>query len=193
MTTEQIKFQTMLVKISTGDKRAFDQFYDATIKLTFSCVLRITANKQLAEEVVSDVYMQVWQTADKYNAGVGAPLAWLTMIARSRAIDMLRREKSATRKQMPLIDGYDAVDEEEPCPMTEAITVEKRRKLKNLLCVLGQTERQMIILAFYKGMTHSEIAVHMGKPLGSVKTTLRRAQKGLRSAFVKSMPLQASA
>ena len=190
MATDQTKLYKMLALISKGNKKAFNQFYDATINLTFSSVMRITSNKQLAEEVVSDVYMQVWQTASSFDRNIAAPLAWLTMIARCRAIDVLRREKSATKKQMPLNDNYDVADDDENTgPLVETLAVEKKRKLKSLLRALGDNERQMIILAFYKDMTHSEIAAHTGKPLGSVKTTLRRAQRGLRSALAKATPL----
>ena len=182
MAINQTHLYKMLTLIVKGDKSAFDQFYDATINLTFATVIRITANKQLAEEVVSDVYMQVWQTATSYDSSRATPLTWLSMIARSRSIDVLRREKALTRKQLPLNDDYDVADEDKLGPLKKALEGEEVIKIRDLLRVLKRPERQMIILAFYRDMSHREIAAFTGEPLGSVKTTLRRAQRLLRSA-----------
>ena len=189
MALDQTELYKLIPLMSEGNKQAFDQFYDSTISLTFSVIMKITVNKQLAEEVASDVYMQVWQTAGKYNADLAAPMTWVLMIARCRAIDTLRREKSATRNQLPLIEDYDVADEDELGPLTETLEVEKKAKLKRLLGNLGKSERQMIMLAFYQDMSHREISLRTGKPLGSVKTTLRRAQNLLRSALKAATPL----
>jgi len=186
MVTDQKELYKLLTLMSEGDKPAFGQFYDSTISRTFSVIMRITSNKELAEEVASDVYMQAWRTAINYDPTLAAPMTWLTMIARSRSIDALRREKSATRNQFPLIEDYDVADEETPGPLTEALGEEKSAKLKELLRLLDAPERQMIILAFYRGMSHNEIAAYTGKPLGSVKTILRRAQAVMRSALSKT-------
>ena len=193
MAIDQKALKTMLTLMSEDNKKAFNQFYDATIGLTFASILRITSNKQLAEEVASDVYMQAWQTAASYDSNLSAPTTWLLMIARSRSLDALRREKSATRNQLPMIENYDAPDEEITSPLTETMEVQSKVALKGLLKVLSDSERQMITLAFYKDMSHIEIAKYTGKPLGSVKTTLRRAQGALRSALKMATPLRAEA
>ncbi|MGB1311124.1 MAG: RNA polymerase sigma factor, partial [Leucothrix sp.] len=99
------------------------------------------------------------------------------------AIDSLRREKSATKNQCPIVDDYEVADDESSGPMMATVWAEKHEKLKELLVVLNAVERQMVTLAFYRGMSHTEIAAHTGRPLGSVKTILRRAQSALKSAF----------
>jgi len=186
MTNDQKELYRLLALMAAGDEHVFSQFYDATIKRTFGVIMRITGNQQLAEEVASDVYMQVWRSADKYDPDLAAPMTWVIMIARSRSLDALRRESSATRLQLPLIEGFDAVDEMTPGPFIKALDDEKRKKMRDLLAVLDSSERLMITLAFYRGMSHGEISEHTGKPLGSVKTILRRAQSVLRSAVKKA-------
>ena len=186
MTIDQTELYRLLERMADGDKAAFSRFYDATINRTFGVIMRVTGNKQLAEEVASDAYMQAWRTASKYDSELAAPMTWLIMIARSRAIDTLRRENSATKNQYPLIETFDVVDDSETGPLMETLGAEKSTKLNELLKLLDATERQMIVLAFFRGMSHSEIATHTGKPLGTVKTILRRAQAALKSAWNKA-------
>ena len=186
MAIDNTELKSLLKRISEGDKAAFSDFYDVTVGRAFGVILKMTANRELAEEIASDTYMQVWRSAEKYNADLAAPLTWVIMIARSRAIDTLRREKSATRNQFPLIDEYDAPDESDTGPLAETLNIEKNQNVKELLEFLNDSERQMITLAFYRGMSHNEIAAYTGKPLGSVKTILRRAQSILRSAWQKT-------
>jgi len=186
MATDQTELYSLLTRMANDDKQAFGRFYHVTVNRAFGVIMKITANKELAEEVASDVYMQAWRTAGTYNADLAAPMTWLIMIARSRAIDALRREKSATRNQYPILEEFDVEDESTPGPLMEAIGAEKGAKLRELLRLLDASERQLIMLAFYRGMSHNEIAVHTGRPLGSVKTILRRAQGVLRSALNKT-------
>lgn len=162
MATDQAELYIMLEGMADGDKQAFSQFYDATINRIFGVIVKVTANRQLAEEVTSDVYRQAWRTAASYDADLATPRTWLAMMARSRAID--------------------AIDKAKPEPLPDTLRAEKTTKLDELLGLLSTTERQMVILAFYRGMSHNEIATHLGKSLGTVKTTLRHAQATLRSA-----------
>lgn len=186
MAKDQTELYRLLKHIADGDQQAFSDFYDATISRTFGVAMRIMANKQLAEEVVGDVYMQVWRTAVNYNTDLAAPMTWLTMIARSRAIDALRKEHSATKNQLPLTEAAEALDEAESGPLMKTLEAEKISTLNELLLRLDATELQMIKLAFFRGMSHSEIATHTGKPLGTVKTVMRRAQAVLRSTWKKA-------
>ena len=186
MTSDKSELYELLKLIADGDKDAFARFYDLTINRSFGVILKITTDKELAEEIASDVYMQIWRSASKYDPDLASPMTWLIMISRSRTIDALRREKSATKNQYPLNKDYDVTDENTFGPLAETLDVENSEKLKALLEVLSKSDRQMVILAFYQGMSHNEIAKHTGKPLGSVKTILRRAQSILRSALKKS-------
>ena len=186
MTSDKTELYELVKLIAEGDKEAFARFYDVTISRSFGVIMKITSNKELAEEIASDVYMQIWRTASKYDPDLAAPMTWLIMISRSRTIDALRREKSATKNQYPLNEDYDVSDENTFGPLAETLDEEHCAKLKDLLNVLSKSDRQMVILAFYQGMSHNEIAQQTGTPLGSVKTILRRSQVALRSALKKS-------
>ena len=185
MAIDSATLQSQLTKIAGGDQQAFHQFYQATFCAIFAVIIRITVNRELAEEVVSDVYLQAWRSAGHFDAERAAPLTWLIMIARSRAIDALRRERSATKGQQAMLSDFDAPEAVSHGPLQTTAQQAKKDWLKQGLSVLDEVERQMIVLAFYRDMSHREIARYTGKPLGSVKTILRRAQRLLRKALKK--------
>lgn len=186
MALDKTELYSLIESVSHGDREAFSELYDATVSRVFGVVMRITSNKELAEEVVSDAYMQVWRSAVNYDRDLAAPLTWIIMIARSRALDGLRREKSATKNQVEAIEDYNVADDKTPDPLLSTLGVEQSSELEVLLQLLDSKERQMIALAFYRGFTHREIAEYTGEPLGSVKTILRRSQAILRAALIKT-------
>jgi RNA polymerase sigma-70 factor (ECF subfamily) len=186
MIGEQDELHVLLEKIQWGDQEALGIFYDATVGRVLGIARRVTSSHELAEEVVSDVYMQVWRGASAYTAERATPLGWLLMMARSRAIDTLRREGSMMRNQMPLEEHYDVEDTNTPDPLTNILGVEQCSELGGALKLLDSQQRQMVVLAFYRGMSHQEIAQYTGEPLGTVKTILRRAQSILRGALIKT-------
>ncbi|EIJ36421.1 RNA polymerase sigma factor [Thiothrix nivea] len=183
MAQDQGELYVLLEKIQRGDQAALGIFYDATVRRVYAVAIKVTASPELAEEIVSDVFMQVWHNASSYSAERSTPLGWLLMMAHSRSIDSLRREGSATRNQMPLEEAYDAPDETTPGPLAATLGVEQHHELASALKLLDGQQRQMITLAFYRGLSHQEIANYTGEPLGTVKTTLRRAQSILRGAL----------
>jgi len=147
MTSDKSELYELLKLIAEGDKDAFARFYDLTINRSFGVILKITTDKELAEEIASDVYMQIWRSASKYDPDLASPMTWLIMISRSRTIDALRREKSATKNQYPLNKDYDVTDENTFGPLAETLDVENSEKLKALLEVLSKSDRQMVILS----------------------------------------------
>jgi len=186
MAIDQTELYGLIEDVSQGDRGAFGKLYDATVSRVLGVVIRITSSKELAEEVVSDVYMQAWRSAVKYDRELAAPMTWLIMMARSRAIDALRHEHSVTRNQVPAIEGFDSADELGTGPLLNTLGIEQSQELEELLKLLDKKERQMIVLAFYRDFSHSEIAAYTGEPLGSVKTILRRSQAILRAALNKT-------
>jgi RNA polymerase sigma-70 factor (ECF subfamily) len=183
MAQDQGELYVLLEKIQRGDQAALGVFYDATVRRVFAVALKVTANKELAEEIVSDVFLQAWHNASSYSAERATPLGWLLMMAHSRSIDTLRRENSTTRQQVPLEDDYDVQDHATLDPLANTLGVEQGNELAEALKLLDGQQRQMIALAFYRGMSHQEIAEYTGEPLGTVKTLLRRAQSILRGAL----------
>jgi RNA polymerase sigma-70 factor (ECF subfamily) len=186
MPEDQDGLYLLLERIQQEDHQALGELYDATVNRLFGFVLKLTTNKQLAEEIVSDVYLQVWRTATSFEAERANPIGWLLMMARSRAIDALRREASRTKNQEPIPEHFDAPDLESPEPFMTTLGVERGSMLEESLQLLNEQQRQMIGLAFYRDMSHREIAEYTGEPLGTVKTTLRRSQAILRGAMTKS-------
>lgn len=188
MAHDQAELYPLLAHIRQGDQQALGSFYDATVSRVFAVALKITANPALAEEIVSDVYLQVWRMADSYVAEKASPLGWVLMMAHSRAIDTLRKEAVTTKQQVALPDDFDAEDVESPTPLDELLGTEQGSTLQAALQLLDAQQRQWLALAFYRGLSHQEIAAHTGEPLGTVKTVLRRAQAILRAALTDTFP-----
>ena len=186
MPQNQDDLHLLIDKIQQEDQQALGQLYDVTVNRLFGFVLKLTNNRPLTEEIIGDLYLQVWRNATNFDAERATPIAWLLMMARSRAYDALRKEQSRTRLQDAIPEHFDAEDLSNPDPYTKTIDTEDGSLLQQSLQLLNEQQRQMIALAFYKDMTHSEIAEYIDQPLGTVKTTLRRSQAILRAAMTES-------
>lgn len=169
----------LLVAVRAKNRDAFESLYDATVQRVFSLALRITRRQELAEDVVSDVYLQVWQRADSYSPDRGKVIAWLCVLCRSRALDALRRDNTAIRQ---VTVGLDTVKEpEDPNEPPDILqSVEQGSAIHAALGKLSEQQRQLVALAYFRGYTHSELAAFMNMPIGTVKTHLRRAMISLR-------------
>ena len=156
------------------DERALAALYDATISRLSGMVLRIVRNAALAEEVCEDAYFQAWRQAPRFDPARGTALAWLLAIARSRALDALRREARFVHAELndeatPEIAGETAGSDE----LLDA--ARHHAALHRALLQLGPQPRQLVSLAFFRGLSHEEIALQTCLPLGTVKSQIRRA------------------
>jgi RNA polymerase sigma-70 factor, ECF subfamily len=169
----------LLVLVSRGDEAALGAVYDRYGGLVYTIALRVTGDRQTAEEVTQDVFQGVWQTAGSYQAGRGACAAWLVGIARHRAIDAIRskRERARTREQT-----YDrgTFAETAGAPDPEVTDFDLREAVRAALDSLPVAQRQAVELAFYGGFTRVEIAERLGEPIGTIKTRLRLGLMKLR-------------
>jgi RNA polymerase sigma-70 factor (ECF subfamily) len=168
----------LIVAAAEGDQQALASLYDTTSRTVYGLLLRILADPSAAEEVLLDVYTQVWRQAGGYSRERGTPMAWITTIARSRAIDRLRRTRQEQQRTEPL-------DEAARCAggvsvEDEASAGEVRAVVRAALDALAPEQREVIELAYYGGMSHSEIAAARGLPLGTVKTRTRLGMMRLR-------------
>jgi RNA polymerase sigma-70 factor (ECF subfamily) len=174
--------RSQLLAIAGGDAQSFAAFYDATVGVVYGLALRILRDAAEAEEVVSDVYLQVWRQAARFDVTRGAPRAWLVTIARSRALDTLRRRDPAKphddAEALADLAGSDAPD-----PPDWLSAVERGQALHAALMQLSPEQRQMLALAYFRGLSHQEICDYTGVPLGTVKTHLRKAIDALRAAL----------
>ena len=165
---------------ASGDQHALASLYDATSRTVYGLLLRILSDASAAEEVLLDVYEQVWRQAGQYSRERGSPLAWLTTIARSRAIDRLRRGRREQQNTEPL-DGIVATARAGGASAEEAVMAgEVSAVVRKALDSLAPEQREVIELAYYGGMSHSEIAAARGLPLGTVKTRTRLGLMRLR-------------
>lgn len=157
-----------------GDREAFARLFDATSPYVNGLARRILGDPSAVEEVVMEVFVQVWQQAGRYDPTRGTPLSWLLNLTRSRAIDRLRARSMRERElEEPFED--DAIDPNGTDPAEHAVLAERRRRVRDALAHLSKEERGVVELAYFGGRSHSEIALELGLPLGTVKTRLRLA------------------
>lgn len=163
------------------DERALAALYDASFARVFGIVHRIVRRSALAEEVVEDTYFQVWRQAARFDPARGSALTWLLGMARSRAIDALRREARFQHDTLEEDDERAQAATGEAAPADELLDVARHHaELHHALMRLGPHPRQLVSLAFFRGLSHEEIATQTQLPLGTVKSTIRRALLTLR-------------
>ena len=177
----ELRQADLIRAVAEGDQQALAALYDATSRIVYGLLLRILSDASAAEEVLLDVYTQVWRQAGAYSPARGTSLAWLTTIARSRAIDRLRRGRQEQQRTEPLEEAtLGAIGESAE---EEVRAGEVRAIVRAALDALAPEQREVIELAYYGGMSHSEIAAARGLPLGTVKTRTRLGMMRLREVL----------
>ncbi len=179
MAEESIDSQVLLIKaVAAGDKRAFEALYRSYSPYLFAIALRLLHRRGWAEDVLHDSFLTLWQRADTFDPTQSAPKTWLTNIVRHRAIDYLRLHDN---RVMELDDEDDSTadESENESPPT---TTESRRLL-TCMESLPAEQRQSIVLAYHHGLSHSEIALHLQQPAGTVKSWIRRALLHLKGCL----------
>jgi RNA polymerase sigma-70 factor (ECF subfamily) len=165
----------LLERIAARDQNAVADLYDRHSRLLFSLILRIVRDRGDAEEVLQEVFLSVWTKADTYNASLGSPIGWLVRLARNRAIDRLRTLTVRAR-------AVSAV-EEPPGPENPeqaAARSQEQGRVRSALDSLPQEQRELLEQAYFRGLSHSELADAFGLPLGTVKTRVRAGMQALR-------------
>jgi RNA polymerase sigma-70 factor (ECF subfamily) len=179
LSTRDQDWAALIKRVAEGDQFALTTLYDSTSRLVFGLILRVVTDRSNAEEVLLDVYTQVWRQASTYDTKRGAPLAWLMTIARTRGIDRLRSGKHEHQHKESL-DAIGEVSATTASPETETVSAERRQLVRSALETLSAEQREVIELAYYSGLSHSEIALRLGQPLGTVKTRTRLGMMKLR-------------
>jgi len=179
-------------RVCAEDEDAFAELYDATVARVHGLALRILREPRAAEEVTEDVFFQVWRQARRYDPARGRPLAWMLTIARSRALDHLRRRDPAQSHPEP-----DTLLEAEPAaaggPQDLLAASRDNARVHAALASLDPVPRQLIALAFFRGYTHEEIALHEDLPVGTVKSHIRRALAALRTILAPAIERSSAA
>ncbi|MGQ0794103.1 MAG: sigma-70 family RNA polymerase sigma factor [Deltaproteobacteria bacterium] len=167
----------LVSEIAAGSESALRAFYEITSPLVYGVALRILGNAAEAEEITADVYMQVWTKARQYDWRRSSPLAWLMMITRSRAIDRIRsgaqRRKFEDSAEIEYPDTSESAED-------STLRDERYRKIQDAFSRLDPRQRQALNLAYFRGLSQSEIAIEMNQPIGTVKSWMRFGMIKLR-------------
>lgn len=176
---EQRQLQELIGRIVDRDQTAFAALYDSLLERVYGLALRITRHVPVAEEVTEDTFWQVWRQAPRFDPVRGNVVAWVMTIARSRALDALRRMDAAECE--PDMSGMAVATGDNPHDLLA--TVQQGSRVHDALAQLDPLPRQLLALAFFRGFSHDEIASYTGLPLGTVKSQIRRTLLGLRQTL----------
>jgi RNA polymerase sigma-70 factor (ECF subfamily) len=172
----------LLEQCARGDERAFAEFYQATAGRAHGLALRILRNAQLAEDVTQEAYLDVWRLSRRYDRSRGSAVSWLLTLVHRRAVDRVRAtQASARRDEAYLRRESDAVDVD-LTSVTALASIEASR-VRAALAALSPAQQQAISLAYFDGLTHTEVAAVLAAPLGTVKFRIRGGLRKLRSAL----------
>jgi RNA polymerase sigma-70 factor (ECF subfamily) len=168
----------LIQQVAKQDRDAFSQLYDRFSTLVFTLAMRMLKARSDAEDLLQEVFVQVWRQAQNYSAERGSPEAWIINIARSRAIDKIRSIRRM-QKSFVLTDDPARAESSENVE-SSAVESETRLTMNSALANLPDTQRQVLELAYFDGLTQSEIADRLAEPLGTVKTRMRSGIQKLR-------------
>lgn len=173
----------LLQRCASGDSAALRTLYDEVAPQLFSVLLRILHRTDLAEEALQEVFMSVWRNASSYRPSRGSPMAWLTSIARYRALDVRRalRKDQYSGDLMQFAEETVAAEDTDPLEKTSLTSAAQR--LEECMKRLTPQQDRAIRLAFVGGLTHEEVASQLGSPIGTIKSWVRRGLQSLKSCL----------
>lgn len=180
----------LLSRVGLGDRQAFAELYRHSAAHLLGVVLRICPQRALAEDLLQEIFINVWRAAQQYDAARSQPMTWLTSIARNRAIDAVRRGRTEPTVADPGMpddeqdqDVYAHHADPGPGPQQWLQQAGEAAALQQCMGGLSAAQRQCLALAYYQGLSHAEVAAHIGQPLGSVKSWVRRGLQALKDCL----------
>jgi RNA polymerase sigma-70 factor (ECF subfamily) len=177
----EAEWVALVRSVAGGDQLAFRALYDRTHRIVFTLSLRITNDRETAEEVTLDVFHDLWRRASRYDPAGGTVVGWIVNQARSRAIDRLRYERRRKRDGSVSGDHEPPVDDREPDQ--GLVRADQGQELRDALRRLSPGERQAIETAYFSGLSYAETAARLNQPLGTIKTRVRSGLEKLRQAL----------
>jgi len=172
----------LLCRIAEEDRHALAEFYDQTAGMLFSVAVRILEDAHEAEEVIQDVFVQIWEKAAMFDAAMGSPLNWAVAMTRYRCIDRLRSRQRRNRLASELENEIKGIVGDGAPSKTE-LADDELAAIRSAVCGLPREQRRAIEMAFFGGLTHQEIAEALKEPLGTVKARIRRGMLKLRESL----------
>lgn len=170
----------LLRRIAAQDTTALAEFYDQTAASLFSFAMQMLNNAHDAEEVIQDVFVQIWNKAASYDPTIGMAFSWSVSIVRNRCIDLLRSRQRRSRVMVETPDGAEAEPDVEASARETALATDELEAVRNSLGQLPENQKQAIEMAFFGGLSHHEIADALKEPIGTVKARIRRGMMKLR-------------
>ena len=190
-TPENQRLVELLQRVALQDHASFKQLYDLTSAHLYGVAMRFVRKRELADEILQDAFINVWQQAGGYSATLSTPMTWLISIVRNKSLDRLRKGKlefDCASADDPAQDpGHEeAADHADPHELYAAAT--ETLELNRCLSLLEPAQRQSLALAYYNGLSHSEVAEHLQVPLGTAKAWLRRGLERLKKCYEADAP-----
>ncbi|MBI5854337.1 MAG: sigma-70 family RNA polymerase sigma factor [Nitrospirae bacterium] len=177
---------SLLAAVAKGDQQAFAQVYDATSSILFTLALRMLGDRDEAADLLQDVYSEVWRKGTRYDPARGTPTAWLVTLTRSRGIDRLRSRAAKGGRASVALEDSPAAEQaagDGPGPLDMYAELELRSAVAKALGELPDTQQQALELAYYEGLSHTEIADRLKQPLGTIKTRIKLGMDKLRTTL----------
>ena len=190
----QHQLADLLSRTALGDRVAFDTLYRHTSAHLLGVILRIQSDRAQAEDVLQEVYVNIWRSAQSFNPALSQPSTWLNSIARNRAIDSLRRRQTSPQTVSSVVtdaddeetDMLNALPSDAPGPLDLLEQASEAMALQDCMGQLNKDQRQSLALAYYQGLSHSEVAEQLRQPLGTVKSWVRRGLQGLKNCLERA-------
>lgn len=175
------ELDALLHRVARHDVDAFAALYDQTRARVFGLVTRVLRDPGYSEETTQDIYLQVWHAADTYNPAAGSPMAWLMTLAHRRAVDRVRAEQAASRRESRY--GASNVEPSVDHVADSVIIRDEQRRVADCLSSLTEDQRECIHLAYYDGLTYSQVSQRLAANLATIKSRMRDAIRGLRNCL----------
>jgi RNA polymerase sigma-70 factor (ECF subfamily) len=170
----------LLASVAKGDEAAFERLYEATKAKLYGVVLRILRRQDLAEEVVQEAYVKIWNNAGQFNPALSSPITWMVAIARNRAIDVARKRGEASLEDEP---AAAEVASDTPDPLARRDMTEELKRVLECIGLLDPERQKLVLLAYYNGWSREQLSEKFNTPLNTVKTWLRRSMIDIRECL----------
>ncbi|WP_028601350.1 sigma-70 family RNA polymerase sigma factor [Ottowia thiooxydans] len=177
----------LLQRIALKDEAALKSLYEACAGKLYGLALRVVSHREFAEDALQEAFLNIWRLAPEYSASLSPPMAWMGLIVRSRALDLLRRRAAARTHLTQEIDVTlaDTLQSDDPTPLDTAQASEQAWALNQCLGRLESKQCEVVKLAYMRDLSHSELAAQLQLPLGTVKTWIRRGLDQLRLCMAR--------
>lgn len=177
----------LIDRVAQADEKALRELYEITSSKLYGVAVRVVTNREWAEDVLQEAFINIWKIAGDYKATLSPPMAWMALVVRSRGLDFLRRRASDRADHLQELDDVisDTVAGDSPNPLDTAQASEQAKALHNCLSLLDNKQREVVSLAYMRDMSHGELAEQLKLPLGTVKTWIRRGLAQLRGCMAK--------